>query len=149
MLHDFWLQDISLKDFPEEIQAHVKAKRYIDARKTESEKDMKVFRTKLLYAMPKIPLGEYSRADNMELRAMNFTGLYNRIHTFKHYNKNRREQLNVLGGAGDQDLLYEPESDHGHYDKEAFSDESDNDDYGDANDYNDDIVINVIVHQAL
>ena len=109
-------------------------------------KDMKVFRTKLLYAMPKIPLGEYSRADNMELRAMNLAGLYNRIHTFREYNKDRRERLNDPDGATAQNLLDELGDSDEIY---AFDrNEPDTNDNVDANDHEGDGLLNVIVHQS-
>ena len=146
MLHDFQHQDFRLEDFPEEIQAHVKAKRYIDARKTESEKGMKVFRTKLLYAMPKKPLTDYPRADNVELRAMNLAGLYNRIHTFRAYNEDRRELLNAPDGATAQNLLDEL----GDFDESYAFDrnESDTNDNFHSNDDEGDAPVNVIVHRV-
>ena len=71
----------------------MKSKRFIDARKLEREKDIKEFRAKLLYVMPKVPLKEYERNDNMELRCNAWPGLFNKINTYGKLNRQDKGQV--------------------------------------------------------
>ena len=49
------VEDNLPKILPREIYAHIKAKKYIDATKLDTPKDIDVFNKRLLFAMPKKP----------------------------------------------------------------------------------------------
>ena len=55
------IEDNIPDNLPPEIQAHIKAKKYIDARKLKEAKDIDLFQKRLLFAMPKVPLKKISK----------------------------------------------------------------------------------------
>ena len=55
-------------NLPKVVQAHLKAKLYIDARKLEKPEEIEMFQKRLLFAMPKVPLNKLPRVQNNGLR---------------------------------------------------------------------------------
>ena len=60
------VEDNLPQNLPVEIQAHIKAKKYIDARKLNSPEDIDLFNKILLFAMPKVPLKKFPRNQEPE-----------------------------------------------------------------------------------
>ena len=60
------MEDNLPQNLPVEIQAHIKAKKYIDARKLNSPEDIDLFNKILLFAMPKVPLRKFSGNEEPE-----------------------------------------------------------------------------------
>ena len=70
------LEDIDVKDLPDEMQKYVKTYTYIDATKLNNDKDIELFKKKLLYVMPKKQIREYNIERNDDYN-YNFPPLYN------------------------------------------------------------------------
>ena len=60
------VEDNLPQNLPVEIQAHIKVKKYIDARKLNSPEDIDLFNKILLFAMPKVPLKKFPRNQEPE-----------------------------------------------------------------------------------
>ena len=54
------LKDIDVKDLQDEMQKYVKTYTYIDATKLNDDKEVDLFKKKLLYVMPKKPIREFN-----------------------------------------------------------------------------------------
>ena len=78
------LEDINVKDLPDEIQKYVKTYTYIDATKLNNEKDLELFRKKLLYVMPKKPIREFNVERNDDYN-YNVPPLFNRTFKYRDY----------------------------------------------------------------
>ena len=78
------LEDIKTEDLPEEIQKYVKTYTYIDATKLNNDKDLELFRKKLLYVMPKKPIREFIVERNDEYND-NVPPLFNRAFSYRDY----------------------------------------------------------------
>ena len=81
-------------NLPKVVQARLKAKLYIDARKLENPEDFDMFHNQLLFAMPKVPLSKIPRAKNndleLEANKLKIPPLYHRVYTYTERN-NRDE----------------------------------------------------------
>ena len=80
------LEDIDVKDLPDEMQKYVKTYTYIDATKLHNDKDLELFRKKLLYVLPKKPIREFNIERNKE-GDYNYDvpPLFNRMFTYRDY----------------------------------------------------------------
>ena len=88
------VDDIQLDDLPEVMKIYTKTRTYIDAVNIKNEKDLDLFRKKLLYSMPQIPLRDVPKAAaDSAGRNPNFPPLFNRINKYKEYN--RRMGMNI------------------------------------------------------
>ena len=76
------LDDIPVKDLPDEMQKYVKTYTYIDATKLNNDKDVELFRKKLLYVMPKKPIGEFNIERNDDYN-YNVQPLFNRMFRYR------------------------------------------------------------------
>ena len=98
------LEDNLPKILPREIYAHIKAKKYIDARKLDTPKDIDIFNKRLLFAMPKKPLKELPRDNepeelNLNNRKFRPPPLYYRVHK---YNKWKEQNVAKEDVAADK-----------------------------------------------
>ena len=85
------VDDIQVEDLTEVMQAFVKTRTYIDAVNIKNQKDLDLFRKKLQYAMPQMPLKDVPKpADNPEVRNPNFPPQFNRLNQYGNYNRRRR-----------------------------------------------------------
>ena len=81
------LEDIKTEDLPDEMQRYVKTYTYIDATKLNNEKDLELFRKKLLYVLPKKPIREFN-IDRTDDYNYDVPPLFNRMFTYRdHMNK--------------------------------------------------------------
>ena len=78
------LENIKTEDLPEEIQKYVKTYTYIDATKLNNDKEIDLFKKKLLYVMPKRPIREFIVERNDEYN-YNVPPLFNRVFTYRDY----------------------------------------------------------------
>ena len=81
------VDDIKTEDLPDEMQKYVKTHTYIDATKLNNDKEVELFRKKLLYVMPKKPIREFN-IERDEDYNYNVPPLFNR--TFKYKNQMAR-----------------------------------------------------------
>ena len=104
------LEDVLPMNLPEVVQARLKAKLYIDARKLENPDEIETFQKRLLFAMPKVPLKKLPRVQNNGLRLkenrFQLPPLYQRVYKYDRWNKvDKAEQRAAEGGpnAADQE----------------------------------------------
>ena len=71
------VDDIKTEDLPEKMQKYVKTYTYIDGTKLNNDKEVDLFRKKLLYVMPKKPIGEFNTERNDDYN-YNVPPLFNR-----------------------------------------------------------------------
>ena len=76
------LENIKTEDLPEEIQKYVKTYTYIDATKLNNDKEIDLFKKKLLYVMPKKPIRDFIIERNDEYN-YNVPPLFNRVFTYR------------------------------------------------------------------
>ena len=76
------VDDIPVKDLPDEMQKYVKTYTYIDATKLNNDKDIELFRKKLLYVMPKKPIREFNIERNDDYN-YNVPPLFNRMFRYR------------------------------------------------------------------
>ena len=77
------LEDIDVNDLPDEMQKYVKTYTYIDATKLYTLiKTIELFRKKLLYVMPKKPIGEFNIERNEDYN-YNVPPLFNRMFKYR------------------------------------------------------------------
>ena len=85
------LEDVLPMNLPEVVQARLKAKLYIDARKLEKPDEIEMFQKRLLFAMPKVPLNKLPRVQNNGLRLkgnrFQLPPLYQRVYKYDRWNK--------------------------------------------------------------
>ena len=85
------LEDVLPMNLPKVVQARLKAKLYIDARKLEKPKEIEMFQKRLLFAMPKVPLNKCSRVQNNGLRLkgnrVKLPPLYQRVYKYDKWNR--------------------------------------------------------------
>ena len=85
------VDDIQVDELTEVMSAFVKTRTYIDAINIKDPKDLDLFRKKLQYAMPQIPLRDVPKdAENPEERNPNFPPQFNRLNQYGNYNRRRR-----------------------------------------------------------
>ena len=78
------LEDIDVKDLPDEMQKYVKTYTYIDATKLNNDKEIDLFKKKLLYVMPKKPIREFNIEKNKEDGYnYDFPPLFNRMFRYR------------------------------------------------------------------
>ena len=81
------LDDINVGDLPDEMQKYVKTYTYIDAININTRKDMELFRKKLLFTMPQVPIKDFDVDMNDEYNP-NVPPLFNRMFRYhEHYTK--------------------------------------------------------------
>ena len=104
------LEDNLPVNLPAEIQAHMKTKRYIDARNLKQAKDIGLFQKKLLFAMPKVPLKNMKKEkepEELHLNNWRFKPppLFYRIYKYNAWNtktapnKQQHDQVRNQDGA--------------------------------------------------
>ena len=76
------VDDIPVNDLPDEMQKYVTTYTYIDATKLNNEKDLELFRKKLLYVMPKKPIREFN-IDRTDHYNYNVPSLFNRMFAYR------------------------------------------------------------------
>ena len=85
------LEDVLPMNLPKVVQARLKAKLYIDARKLEKPEEIEMFQKRLLFAMPKVPLNKLPRVQNNGLRLKNnrfkLPPLYQRVYKYDKWNR--------------------------------------------------------------
>ena len=79
------LEDIDVNDLPDEMQKYVKTYTYIDATKLNNDKDLDLFKKKLLYVMPKKPIQELNIQRDEEDYNYNVPPLFNRMFKYRNY----------------------------------------------------------------
>ena len=94
------VEDNLPKLLPREIYAHIKAKKYIDARKQDTPKDIDMFNKRLLFAMPKKPLKEFPRDNepeelNLNNRKFRPPPLYYRVHKYNKWKEQNVPKVDV------------------------------------------------------
>ena len=104
------VDDIQFEELPVTLKSFIKTRTYIDAINMNTQKDIDLFRNKLRYAMPEIPLKKIPREEaNPEDRNEAFPPLFNRLNRYREYNERmarmnpRREEMvdeiDVVGEA--------------------------------------------------
>ena len=89
------VDDIQLEDLPDALRSFIKTRTYIDAINLNTQKDIDLFRNKLRYAMPKVPLKKIPKEEaNPEDRNDAFHPLFNRLNCYKKYNQ-RMARMNA------------------------------------------------------
>ena len=89
------VEDIKTEDLPDEMQKFVKTQTYVDAINIENKKDYILFRKKLQYSMPQIPLRDFPQDDvKNAARHPNLPPLYNRLNRYETYNKKKENKAN-------------------------------------------------------
>ena len=85
------LEDVLPINLPKVIQARLKAKLFIDARKLEKPKEIEMFQKRLLFSMPKVPLNKLLGVQNNAIRLkenrFQVPPLYQRVHRYDKWNK--------------------------------------------------------------
>ena len=82
------VDDIQFEDLPDALRSFIKTRTYIDAINMNAQKDIDLFRNKLRYAMPEIPLKKIPREEaNPEDRNNAFPPLFNRLNRYREYNQ--------------------------------------------------------------
>ena len=76
------LEDIDVKDLPDEMQKYVKTYTYIDGTKLDNDKEVDLFKKKLLYIMPKTPIREFNIERNEDYN-YNVPPLFNRMFKYR------------------------------------------------------------------
>ena len=76
------LEDINVNDLPDEMQKYVKTYTYIDATQLHSDKEVDLFKKKLLYVMPKEPIREFNVERNDDYN-YNVPPLFNRMFKYR------------------------------------------------------------------
>ena len=106
------VDDIQFEDLPHALRSFIKTRTYIDAINMNTQKDIDLFRNKLRYAMPEIPLKKIPREEaNPEERNDAFPPLFNRLNRYREYNQRmarmnpRREEM-----ADEIDVVEEAEA---------------------------------------
>ena len=88
------VDDIQFEDLPDALRSFIKTRTYIDAINMNTQKDIDLFRNKLRYAMPEIPLKKIPKEEpNPEERNNAFPPLFNRLNRYREYNA-RMARLN-------------------------------------------------------
>ena len=94
------VDDIQFEDLPDALRSFIKTRTYIDAINMNTQKDIDLFRNKLRYAMPEVPLKKIPKEEaNPEERNDNFPPLFNRLNRYREYNQRmarmnpRREEM--------------------------------------------------------
>ena len=75
------VDDIPVKDLPDEMQKYVKTHTYIDATKLNTRQDWELFRQKLRYVMPQNPIKNYVVDMNDEYN-LDVPPLFNRMFSY-------------------------------------------------------------------
>ena len=78
------LENIPVNDLPDEMQKYVKTYTYIDGTKLNNDKEVDLFRKKLLYVMPKKPIREFNIERNDDYN-YNVPPLFNRAFRYRDY----------------------------------------------------------------
>ena len=104
------VDDIHLDDLPEEMRSYATTRTYIDAVEMKSQKDLDLFRKKVLYSMPQTSLKDVPKAPaNQAGRNPNFPPLFNRINNYGRYNrkmeKRNRQEVQEQGNAKEVELV--------------------------------------------
>ena len=73
------LDDLNLEDLPDEMHKYVKSHTYIEA------KDMELFRKKLLFTMPRVPL---KKCRNVQATSLNVPPLFHRLYKYNERRSN-------------------------------------------------------------
>ena len=76
------VDDIPVNDLPDEMQKYVKTYTYIDATKLSNDKEIDLFKKKLLYVMPKKPIREFNIERNDDYNH-NVPPLFNRMFRYR------------------------------------------------------------------
>ena len=76
------LENIKTEDLPDEMQKYVKTHTYIDATKLNNNKEVDLFKKKLLYVMPKKPIREFN-IERDEDYNYNVPPLFNRMFRYR------------------------------------------------------------------
>ena len=111
------VDDVEMNQLPEEMQAYVKAKQFIDARNIKTVKDIEKVRKRLLFAMPRVPI---KQLQTDRLKGMNFMPLFHRLHNYDEYHEEHEPGQHNVPIPIDSD-----EDDSTNF-KEFGDDESDN-----------------------
>ena len=91
------VDDIQLDDLPIEMRSYTTTRTYIAAVKMKNQKDLDLFRKKLLYSMPQTPLRNVPKAPAKQAgRNPNFPPLFNRINKYREYNKRMGKNIEVV-----------------------------------------------------
>ena len=81
------LEDIDVKNLPDEMQKYVKTYTYIDAIKLNNEKDKELFKKKLVYAMPPKPIKQLKADEgHVEMDDIHYPKVpdqYKRVYRYK------------------------------------------------------------------
>ena len=86
------VEDIQVDDFPDAMRKYVKTRTYIDAVNIRNQKDLDLFRKKLQYSMPQMPLKDVPKDDaNPAERNENFPPMFNRQNRYREYNRRVNE----------------------------------------------------------
>ena len=82
------VDDIQFEELPDALRSFIKTRTYIDAVNMNTQEDIDLFRNKLRYAMPEIPLKKIPREEvNPEDRNNAFPPLFNRLNRYREYNQ--------------------------------------------------------------
>ena len=88
------VDDIQFKELPVTLRSFIRTRTYIDAINMNTQKDIDLFRNKLRYAMPEIPLKKIPKEEpNPEEHNDAFPPLFNRLNRYREYNQ-RMARLN-------------------------------------------------------
>ena len=137
------IEDNIPDNLPPQIQAHIKAKMYIDARKLKEAKDIDLFQKRLLFVMPKVPLKKFSKHNvTQELNINDWRSklppLYNRVYKYNEWkakNESNKEKHNkkvnmaiIEVDPEDPEYLNDDDDDfNGVHHRESSDDNDDND----------------------
>ena len=87
------VDDIKFEDLPEVLQTFIKSRTYIEAFNIDDPNELDLFRNKLQYAMPPIPLQKVPREEaNPEQGNPMFPPQFNRLNTYQDYNRRMRQR---------------------------------------------------------
>ena len=88
------VDDIQFEELPVALRSFIKTRTYIEAINMNTQEDIDLFRNKLRYAMPEIPLKKIPKEEvNPEERNDAFPPQFNRLNCYREYNQ-RMARLN-------------------------------------------------------
>ena len=128
--------DVEMNKLPEEMQACIKTRQFVDFRNIQTKRDIEQARKRLLFAMPRVPIRQLQAE---RLGAMNFLPLYHRLGKYTQYNQRHGVKQHNMP------IYFDSDAEEEETNIDDVSTEDDEETQHNDNDQR--VQVNVVVHQ--